>query len=95
MTQSSDKPLEQGAIPEVEAEVVETASVEAPEAAPFDDAPDAEEKPVKPRAPLRSPGVILFGVFALIALGIFAWWRFAPREDAVEPVETSAPAPAE
>lgn len=74
------------AIPEVEAEIVTGETDAARKAAPFDDA-QADAAPAddsiaaakaRPLAPLRTPGVILFGVFALVALAIFAWWRLNP-----------------
>ena len=105
-----EKRNEEG-LPEVEAELV---SATAPAADAFeDDAPEAEaaadadagetaEDNVTPKRPSTlTPGVILFLIFVVVALGAFAVWRLnfsSPAEPAAESAEAravpTAPAPA-
>ncbi|MEX6632893.1 COG4223 family protein [Hyphococcus lacteus] len=89
MTQDDNKPDQKDsddAIPEVEAEVV---SGDEPVSAPFDDEPsseadpakDAETEPATKRKSTLTPGVMLFLLFAVVALAAFGFWRMQMRAD--------------
>ena len=85
MNEGGERPEDEGGkdIPEVEAELVEET---APAAAAFEDAapagpppPDTEPDAAAPRRKTLTPGVVLFILFSVAALGVFGYWRFQDR----------------
>lgn len=95
MTQDENKPDPKdsdSAIPEVEAEIV---SDDEPVSAPFDDEPaseadpaaDAETDTATKRKSTLTPGVMLFLLFAVVALAAFGFWRMQMRSDQPEGIQ--------
>lgn len=90
-----EPPPDANSIPEVEAEIVEDDSAAASafddDDAPAGDKAESSEKDAPNRTSTLTPGVILFIVFAVVALLIFAYWRTQTQNGAA----TSTPAAGE
>lgn len=89
MTQDGDKPEDsddQSALPEIEAEIVDESAATTDSA--FDDDGDQDPLETDEVAPATkstlTPGVILFLVFALVALTAFGVWRLQMRSSGAE-----------